>query len=55
MASRAQAARQAAVAALALMLGYFALDNHVPLRPWNNLPAAGPQWPSTLAGWGRDS
>jgi len=37
--------------ALGLMLGYFAVDNHVPLYPWNNLAAAGPQWPSTLAGW----
>lgn len=44
-------ARRAAIVAVALMLGYFALDNHVPLYPWNNLTAAGSQWPSTLAGW----
>jgi hypothetical protein len=44
-------ARQGAIVALALMLGYFAIDNHVPLYPWNNLAAAGPQWQSTLAGW----
>jgi len=44
-------ARRAAMVALGLMLGYFAVDNHVPLCPWNNLAAAGPQWPSTLSGW----
>ena len=44
-------ARRAAIAALALMLAYFAIDNHVPLYPWNNLASAGPQLPSTLAGW----
>jgi hypothetical protein len=43
-------ARRAAIIALALMLGYFAIDNHVPLYPWNNLTEAGPQWRSTLAG-----
>lgn len=31
--------RRAAMVALGLMLGYFAVDNHVPLYPWNNLAA----------------
>ena len=44
-------ARRAAMVALGLMLGYFAVDNHVSLYPWNNLAAAGPQWRSALAGW----
>jgi hypothetical protein len=44
-------ARRAAIVALVLMLAYFAIDNHVPLYSWNNLPSAGPQWASTLAGW----
>jgi hypothetical protein len=30
-------ARRAAMVALGLMLGYFVVDNHVPLYPWNNL------------------
>jgi hypothetical protein len=30
---------------------YFAIDNHVPVYPWNNLASAGSQRPSTLAGW----
>jgi len=43
-------ARRGAIA-LALILGYLAIDNHVPLDPWNDLAAAGPQWQSTLARW----
>ncbi|HLT57162.1 MAG: hypothetical protein LOD91_00610 [Limnochordales bacterium] len=34
-----------------LMLVYFTITNHVDLYPLNNLGPAGPQWPSTLAGW----
>ena len=37
-------ARRAAMVAFGLMLGHFAVDNHVPLYPWNNLVTAGPQW-----------
>jgi len=44
-------ARRGAIVALALMLGYLAIDNHVPLDPWNDLAAAGPQWRATLTGW----
>ncbi|ACZ40584.1 hypothetical protein [Sphaerobacter thermophilus] len=38
------------VGAIALMLTYFAITNHVDLAPWNNLEAAGPQLASTLSG-----
>ncbi len=38
------------VVSVGLLLGYFALTNHVNLYPWNNLSAAGPQLHSTLAG-----
>ena len=48
---QAQSSCQMAFIALALMLIYFTVDNHVGLNPWNNLAQAGPQWPSTLAGW----
>jgi hypothetical protein len=48
---QAESSRRKASIALALMLIYFAVDNHVPLHPWNNLAQAGTQWPSTLAGW----
>ena len=48
---QAQSSCRMALIALALMLIYFAVDNHVLLNPWNNLAQAGPQWPSTLAGW----
>lgn len=39
-----------AVAAIALMLAYFVITNHVDLFPWNNLEAGGSQLPSTLSG-----
>ena len=48
---QAQSSCQRACIALALMLIYFTVDNHVGLNPWNNLAQAGSQWPSTLAGW----
>ena len=47
----AQSSCRMALIALALMLIYFAVDNHVGLNPWNNLAQAGSQWSSTLAGW----
>jgi hypothetical protein len=42
-----QSACRMACIALALMLVYFTVDNHVGLNPWNNLGQAGSQWPST--------
>lgn len=40
-----------AIGAALVMLLYFTVTNHVDLYPLNNLAEAGPQWPSTLAGW----
>jgi hypothetical protein len=48
---QAQSSCRVAFIALALMLIYFAVDNHAPLKPSNNLAPSGSQWPSTLAGW----
>jgi hypothetical protein len=48
---QAQSSCRMAFIAFALMLIYFAVDNHVALNPWNNPAQSGSQWPSTLAGW----
>lgn len=40
---QAQSSCQMAFIALALMLIYFTVDNHVGLNPWNNLAQAGSQ------------
>lgn len=42
--------RRLAITSQLLMAGYFVVDNHVDLAPWNNLDAAGPQLASTLSG-----
>jgi hypothetical protein len=42
--------KEAALILVALMLTYFALVNHVSLRPWNNLSATRPQLRSTMVG-----
>jgi hypothetical protein len=42
--------RLAGAALIGVMLVYFVVTNHVDLYPWNNLDAAGNQWPSTLVG-----
>ena len=40
----------AAATTQAVLIAYFTVQNHVPLAPWNNLEAAGPQLRSTLVG-----
>ncbi|NCC37362.1 MAG: hypothetical protein EOM24_35925, partial [Chloroflexia bacterium] len=42
--------RVASAALISVMLVYFVVTNHIVLYPWNNLAAAGNQWPSTLVG-----